>query len=96
MDASNLLIPLMGFLPIDGPRIASTVQRIRQELGPNPLLRRYRTVETDDGLTGNEGAFTLCGFWLVQVLSRMGEVEEATQLFRELLGYANHRACSRR
>jgi GH15 family glucan-1,4-alpha-glucosidase len=65
MGASNLLIPLMGFLPIDDPRIASTVQRIRQEFGSEPLLRRYRTDETDDGLTGNEGAFTLCGFCLV-------------------------------
>ena len=90
LDASNLLIPLMGFLPIDDPRVVSTVQRIRQELGPEPLLRRYRTDETDDGLTGDEGAFTLCGFWLVQVLSRMGEMEEARRLFRELIGYANH------
>ncbi len=90
MDASNLLIPLMGFLPIDDPRVVSTVQRIRQELGPEPLLRRYLTDETDDGLTGNEGAFTLCGFWLVQVISWMGEMDEASRLFWEIIGYANH------
>ncbi len=90
MDASNLLLPLMGFLPFDDPRIVSTVKRIREELGYGPFLQRYLTEESDDGITGGEGAFTLCSFWLVQVLARMGEVEEARRLFQELLGCANH------
>lgn len=90
MDASNLLLPLVGFLPFDDRRIISTVRRIREELGHGPLLRRYRTEETDDGLPGSEGAFTVCSFWLVQVLARMGALQEARKLFGELLGYANH------
>ena len=90
MDASNLLLPLVGFLPFDDPRVVSTVQRIREELGNKPFLQRYRTEETDDGLAGSEGAFTLCSFWLVRVLAGLGQVEEARQMFQELLGYANH------
>lgn len=90
MDASNLLLALMGFLPAGDHRVASTVERIQQELGHGPFLRRYRTVETDDGLPGDEGAFVLCSFWLVRVLARMGRSEEARKLFEELLGYANH------
>ncbi len=89
MDASNLLIPLMGFLPFEDPRVVSTVSRIRQELGSGPFLHRYRTEETDDGLSGTEGVFTLCSFWLVRVLARMGALQEAQKLFVELLKYAN-------
>jgi hypothetical protein len=67
------------------------VKRIRQELSNGPFVRRYRPEETDDGLQGtDEGTFTLCSFWLVRVLALMGEVEEARELFEELLGYANH------
>ena len=90
MDASSLLLPLMGFLPFDDPRVVSTVQRVRQELEHGRFLHRYRPEETDDGLTGGEGAFTLCSLWLVQALARMGEVEEARRLFREVLSHANH------
>jgi GH15 family glucan-1,4-alpha-glucosidase len=90
MDASFLLLPLMGFLPIDDPRVVSTVERIQEELGSGPFVLRYRTDETDDGVFGSEGAFTLCSFWLVQVLVRMGRRDEARHIFQELLGYANH------
>lgn len=90
MDASNLLLPLVGFLPADDPRVVSTVRRIREELGEGPFLKRYRTEETDDGLSGDEGAFTLCSFWLVQVLAQMGKREEALRLFDELLKFGNH------
>lgn len=90
MDASTLLLPIMGLLPFDDPRVVSTVQRIRDELGYGPFLHRYRTDETDDGLPGSEGAFTLCSFWLVRVLAGMGKLEEARSLFEQLLGYANH------
>ena len=90
MDASNLVLPLVGFLPWDDARVVSTVACIRRELADGPLLRRYLTEETDDGLTGGEGAFALCSFWLVQSLARMVEVEEATRLFEQLLGFGNH------
>jgi GH15 family glucan-1,4-alpha-glucosidase len=90
MDASNLLLLLVGFLGADDPRTISTVKRIREELGYGPFLRRYETRDGADGLTGGEGAFTLCSFWLAQALARMGEVTEAERLFEELLGYANH------
>ncbi|MBI2862773.1 MAG: glycoside hydrolase family 15 protein, partial [Chloroflexi bacterium] len=89
MDASNLLIPLTGFLPADDPRVVSTVERIRAELGRGPFLHRYRTAETDDGLVGPEGAFTLCSFWLVRVLAQMGRAEEAQHLFEQLLMLAS-------
>ena len=90
MDASLLLLPLMGFLPFDDPRIVSTVQRIRRELGDGPYLHRYLTEETDDGLSGGEGAFILCSFWLIRVLARMGDIEEVRRLFGEILDHANH------
>lgn len=89
LDASNLLIPLVGFLPFDDPRVVSTVGRIREELGRGPFLRRYLPEETDDGLTGEEGAFTLCSFWLVRVLAGMGLADESMELFRELMGFAS-------
>ena len=89
VDASNLLIPIVGFLPDDDPRVVSTVARIQQELQNGAFVHRYRTAETDDGLTGDEGAFTLCSFWLVRVLSRQGKSDEAKSLFNELLTYSN-------
>lgn len=90
MDASNLLIPLMGFLPFTDPRVISTVERIREELGHGSYLLRYRTEETDDGLSGGEGAFTLCSFWLAQVLAGMGRKDEGRELLSEMIGHANH------
>ena len=90
MDASTLLIPIVGFLPFDDPRVLSTVKRIRQELGDGPFLKRYNPDETDDGVYGEEGAFILCSFWLVQNLARMGNLDEARQLFERLENYANH------
>jgi len=90
LDASNLLMPLFGFLPITDERIRSTIERTMEELGHNGLLRRYRTDETDDGLSGSEGAFLWCSFWLVRNLLRMGRLEDATALYQRLLGYGNH------
>jgi GH15 family glucan-1,4-alpha-glucosidase len=66
LDASNLLIPLFGFLPISDKRIISTIERTVEELSWDGLLRRYRTDETDDGLSGSEGVFLWCSFWLVR------------------------------
>ena len=90
MDAGLLLLPLMGFMSFDDPRFVSTLARIELELREGPFLKRYLPEETDDGVFGPEGAFTLCSFWLVQVLNHMGRRAEAQRIFSELLTYANH------
>ena len=83
-------MPLFGFLPVSDERIVSTIERTVEELGFDGLLRRYRTDDTDDGLSGSEGAFLWCSFWLVRVLLRLGRLEQATDLYQRLLGYSNH------
>ena len=90
LDASNLLIPLFGFLPFSDERVTSTIERTMEELSLNGLLQRYRTDETDDGLSGSEGAFLWCSFWLVRNLLRMGKVDDAVALYERLIGYSNH------
>jgi len=90
LDASALLIPLFGFLPVSDKRVESTINHVVEELSWNGLLRRYRTDETDDGLKGSEGAFLWCSFWLVRNLIRLGKVEGAVELYERLLGYGNH------
>ncbi|MDY6892875.1 MAG: glycoside hydrolase family 15 protein [Chloroflexota bacterium] len=90
LDASNLLMTLFGFLPVSDERIISTVERTMEELNWDGLLRRYRTEETDDGLSGSEGAFLWCSFWLVRILLRMDRIEEATNLYQRLLNCGNH------
>ena len=90
MDAGLLLLPLMGFIDFNDPRFLSTLERIEMELRDGPFVNRYRTDETDDGVFGPEGAFTLCSFWLVQVLNHVGRRAEAQRMFNELLTYANH------
>ena len=90
LDASALLLPLFGFLPVSDKRIKSTIDRVTEELSWNGLLRRYRTDETEDGLKGSEGAFLWCSFWLVRNLLRLGKVEDAVELYERLLGYGNH------
>ena len=78
LDASNLLIPLVRFLPPDDERVCATVRAIREELTENGLVLRYRTDETDDGQSGEEGTFLICSFWLVSALSEIGEHREAS------------------
>ena len=90
LDASNLLMPLFDFLPVSDERISSTIERTVEELGWHGLLRRYRTDETDDGLSGSEGAFLMCSFWLVRNLIRLDRLEDAEALYQRLLGYSNH------
>ena len=90
LDASNLLMPLYDFLPVSDGRITSTIERTVEELSQDGLLRRYRTDETDDGLSGTEGAFLWCSFWLVRVMIHQGRLEEAAALYDRLLGYSNH------
>jgi alpha,alpha-trehalase len=85
LDASLLLMPLVRFLPPDDPRIRATVLAIADELTVDGLVLRYRVDETDDGLSGEEGSFTICSFWLVSALVEIGEVEPARELCRKLL-----------
>lgn len=90
LDASSLLIPLYGFLPVTDDRMKSTIERTVDELSWDGLLRRYRTDQTDDGLKGSEGVFLWCSFWLVRNLIRLGQLNEARALYERLLGYRNH------
>ena len=74
LDASLLLAVLTRFLPTDDPRLRATVLAIADELTEDGLVLRYRVEETDDGLSGEEGTFTICSFWLVSALVEIGEV----------------------
>lgn len=90
LDASVLLMPLVGFLPADDSRIVSTVDAIRRELTVDGLVLRYRPQEAGvDGLAGDEGVFLPCSFWLASVLALQGRRAEARELFERLLGLRN-------
>lgn len=89
LDASLLLIALVGFLPPDDPRIKSTVDAIERRLMVDGLIRRYDTRRTDDGQTGDEGAFLACSFWFADNLVLLGRRDEAKRLFERLLGLCN-------
>jgi GH15 family glucan-1,4-alpha-glucosidase len=89
LDASNLLIPLVRFLPPDDERVRATVLAIAEELDDHGFVLRYRTDETDDGLSGEEGSFLICSFWLVSALSEIGETERARALCERLLAHAS-------
>jgi GH15 family glucan-1,4-alpha-glucosidase len=89
LDASNLLVPLVRFLPPEDERVCATVMAIRDELTEGGLVLRYRTDETDDGLEGEEGTFLICSFWLVSALSEIGEDRQAEHLCERLLSYSS-------
>ncbi|WP_030759470.1 glycoside hydrolase family 15 protein [Streptomyces sp. NRRL F-2664] len=89
LDAATLLIPRVGFLPPDDPRVCGTVEAVRAELGRSGLVRRYSTADTDDGLPGDEGAFLACSFWLADALYLTGREDEARALFERLLTVCN-------
>jgi alpha,alpha-trehalase len=89
LDASNLLMPLVRFLPASDERIRRTVLAIADELTVDGLVLRYAVDETDDGLSGEEGTFTICSFWLVSALVEIGELDRARCLCEKLLGYAS-------
>jgi alpha,alpha-trehalase len=89
LDASALLIPLVGFLPPEDKRVRSTVLAIADELTDDGLVLRYRVEETDDGFSGEEGSFTICSFWLVSALTEIGELDRARALCEKLLSYAS-------
>jgi GH15 family glucan-1,4-alpha-glucosidase len=89
LDASTLLAPIFGFLPGADPRAHATVMAIAEELTENGYVLRYRTDETDDGLSGKEGTFLICSFWMVSALSIVGEQQRARDLFERLLRIAS-------
>ena len=74
LDASTLLAAIFGFLPGDDERLRKTVEAIADDLTEDGFVLRYRTDETDDGLSGKEGSFLICSFWLVSALAIVGEV----------------------
>lgn len=92
LDAATLLIPALGFLPGDDERVRSTVRAVENELRHGPFVDRYTTDDTTnevDGLTGREGSFLACSFWMVDALALCGRRHEAESMFEQLVGTAN-------
>jgi GH15 family glucan-1,4-alpha-glucosidase len=89
LDASMLMMPLVGFLPASDPRVQSTVDAIERELCSNGFVRRYNAHETSDGMKGPEGTFLPCNFWLVDNLALLGRTDQAREQFERLLGLRN-------
>jgi GH15 family glucan-1,4-alpha-glucosidase len=89
LDASTLLAALFGFLPHEDERMRSTVLAIADELTEDGFVLRYKTDETDDGLSGKEGTFLICSFWLVSALAYVGEMQRARDLMERLLRVAS-------
>ena len=86
LDASLLLAAVLGYDDAHEPRLRSTIDAIRRELGHGPLLYRY---SGEDGLSGREGSFVCCSFWLVEAMARAGRVDEAASMMDQLVGLAN-------
>jgi len=89
LDGSTLLAAIFGFLPHDDERLRASVLAVADELTENGFVLRYRTDETDDGLSGTEGTFLICSFWLVSALSVIGEAQRARDLMERLLRIAS-------
>jgi GH15 family glucan-1,4-alpha-glucosidase len=89
LDASTLLAAILGFLPGDDERLRATVLAIADELTEDGFVLRYRTEETDDGLSGREGTFLICSFWLVSAFAIIGELQRARDLMERLLRIAS-------
>ena len=91
LDASNLLMPLVFFMSPTDPRMLSTIDAVLEDLTSDSLVNRYDTQEAaPDGLTGEEGSFSMCTFWLVEALTRAGRLNEARFIFERVIGYSNH------
>jgi GH15 family glucan-1,4-alpha-glucosidase len=91
LDASLLLMPLVKMVGPTDPRWLATLERIRKELAYDVLVDRYRVAEAaPDGLSGEEGSFSMCSFWLVECLTRAGRLEEARLALEKMFSYANH------
>jgi GH15 family glucan-1,4-alpha-glucosidase len=89
LDASLLLIPAVGFLPVTDPRMEQTIATIERRLLRDGFVMRYDTERTDDGLPPGEGAFLACSFWLVDVYVLQGRLADAERLFRRLIAVRN-------
>ncbi|HUD13075.1 MAG TPA: glycoside hydrolase family 15 protein [Terracidiphilus sp.] len=89
LDASLLLMPVVGFLPGSDPRVKATVEAIERELMPGGLVMRYDTAKADDGLPPGEGVFLACSFWMVSALKSIGRIKDARVLFERLLRLRN-------
>jgi GH15 family glucan-1,4-alpha-glucosidase len=89
IDAGTLIIPLVGFLPIDDPRVQGTIAAIERNLVVDGLVLRYDSAATDDGLPEGEGAFLACSFWLADNYAMSGRHDEARRLFERLLTMCN-------
>jgi alpha,alpha-trehalase len=89
LDASTLLAAIFGFLPAGDPRLRATVLAVADELTEHGYVLRYRTEETDDGLSGKEGSFVICSFWLVSALAIVGEMQRARDLMERLVKTAS-------
>jgi alpha,alpha-trehalase len=89
LDASNLLAALFGFLPGSDERLRASVLAIADDLTEDGFVLRYRTGETDDGMSGKEGSFLICSFWLVSGLAIIGEQQRARDLMEKLLRVAS-------
>jgi GH15 family glucan-1,4-alpha-glucosidase len=85
LDASTLLAAIFGFLPADDERLRMSVEAIAHDLTEDGFVLRYRTDETDDGLSGKEGSFLICSFWLVSALAIVGDLQGARDLMERLL-----------
>jgi GH15 family glucan-1,4-alpha-glucosidase len=83
------MIPIVGFLEPDDPRVIGTVEAVQREICADGFLLRYDTRDTDDGLPPGEGAFLPCSFWLADCLTMIGRYDEARALFDRLAGLAN-------
>jgi GH15 family glucan-1,4-alpha-glucosidase len=89
LDASTLLAAIFGFLPGDDERLRASVLAVADELTDHGFVLRYRTDETDDGMSGKEGTFLICSFWLVSALAIIGEHQRARDLMERLLRVAS-------
>ena len=89
LDASLLMLPLVGFIDVHDPRMVATVDAVARELTHDGFVSRYLTAESDDGLPPGEGAFLLCTFWLADCYALMGRVDEAEAVMERLLGLSN-------
>ena len=89
LDASLLLMPLVGFLPGSDPRVKGTVEAIERELMPHGYVLRYDTAKVQDGLPPGEGVFLACSFWMVSSLKAIGRKRDAQALFDKLLALRN-------
>jgi alpha,alpha-trehalase len=89
LDASTLLAAIFGFLPGDDERMRASVLAVADELTEHDFVLRYRTDETDDGLSGKEGTFVICSFWLVSALAIIGEMQRARDLMTRLTKVAS-------